>query len=350
MRAQRGSRRGLRAVAAALAALALVLAPTALDGTRAAFSATTSNAGDEMATAQLQPPSTLSATQSCASTPTITRRPFRGGAGTTTVTAAIPTGTTTGDVMLAQIAYPGGPETITAPSGWTLLLTTSSGTRLTSAIYWKAATAAEPSVTFSRPAGSTGDFALGVVTYVGARLSVPTVHGSGAGTGTTATTPSPSTTGTTTEVTHFLTQRQGLLSVPADTAQVYSGSTSSTTAAVGLVAAAETFPGPGALPTRTATSTTSDAWVAQTVVLRRVAGTPTAGLAWTASPSSWGSGYQLARQVGGSTQSTGTVADPATTSTTDGPLVNGTTYTFRLAAYRGSWRSTAVTASLTPDC
>ena len=60
--------------------------------------------------------------------------------GTTSVSVAVPTGTTTGDVMLAQIAYHDSGETITAPSGWTLLTSGSSGTQVTSGIYWKAAT------------------------------------------------------------------------------------------------------------------------------------------------------------------------------------------------------------------
>lgn len=354
MRTQRRTRprgRGLRAAVsvAGLAALGLVVAPATLAGARATFSATTSDAGDALATAQLQPPSNLSVTQSCTSTPTITHRTYSGAVGTTSVSVAVPTGTTSGDVMLAQIAYPDGAETITAPSGWTLLMSVSSGTRVTSAIYWKAATSSEPSVVFSR-SGSIGDFSLGVNTYVGARLSAPTVYGSATGTGTVATTPSLSTTGTTTDITHFLTQRQGLFPVPSGTTQLYDGWSSGSSTAEGLTAADETFAGPGTIPTRTSTSSASDAWIAQTVVLRRVAGTPTAGLAWTASTSTWGSGYLLDRQVGGTTQTTRTLSGVSTTSTTDGPLTNATSYTFRLTTYLANWRSTAVTASLTTNC
>jgi hypothetical protein len=54
--------------------------------------------------------------------------------------------------------------------------------------------------------------------------------------------------------------------------------------------------------------------------------------------------------VGGSVTSTKTVTPLSATSTTDGPLVNGTAYTFRLRAYRGSWVSTDVTGTLTPAC
>lgn len=354
MRTQRGTRprgRGLRpALLAGAAALGLLLASAGFPGARASFFAITSNSGASLATDQLQPPSSLSVTQSCTSTPAITNRTFTYDIGITSVSASVPSGTTTGDVMLAQIAYPAGAEAITAPSGWTLLMSTSSGTRITSAIYWKAATASEPPVVFSRPAGSTGDFVVVINTYVGARLSAPTVYGGVTGTGPGTATPSLTTTGTTTAITHFLTQRQGLFAVPASTSQLYRGSTSSSTTSEGLTSATETFAGPGAIPIRTSTSSTSDAWVAQSVVLRRVAGTPTANLAWTASTSTWGSGYLLDRQVGGSTLSTKPVPGVSTTSTTDGPLTNGTAYTFRLRTYLGSWRSTPVTAGLTTNC
>src|SRR3954452_10319753 len=119
MRAQRGPRRGRRALLAATAAppaaLALVLAPATLDGTRATFSATTANAGDELATNQLQPPSGLTVTKTCAAAPAITHRTATGAQGTTSVTLPLPLGTTAGDLLMAQIVYADGAETITAP-------------------------------------------------------------------------------------------------------------------------------------------------------------------------------------------------------------------------------------------
>lgn len=39
-----------------------------------------------------------------------------------------------------------------------------------------------------------------------------------------------------------------------------------------------------------------------------------------------------------------------TTTVTDPGLVNGTTYTYRIWAYRGSWVSPSVTTTLTPNC
>jgi hypothetical protein len=39
-----------------------------------------------------------------------------------------------------------------------------------------------------------------------------------------------------------------------------------------------------------------------------------------------------------------------TTTVTDPGLVNGTTYTYRVWTYRGSWVSPDVTTTLTPSC
>jgi hypothetical protein len=336
---------------AAATALGLVVVPASLGGAHAAFSATTANAGDALATAQLQPPAGLTATQSCTSTPTITRRAYSGTVGTTSVSLPLPNGTSQNDVLLAVIAYHDGAETITAPSAWTLLSSASSGTQITSAIYWKAVGPSEPSpVVFSRPAGSTGDMGAALIDYTGARLSAPVVYGSATGVGQTATTPSLSTTGTTTEITHFLTKNQEVLPAPTGTSSIYGGMTSGTTTSEGMTAADETFTGPGSIPVRTSTSATSTQWIAQTVVLRRVAGVPTAHLAWTASPSSWATGYLLDRQVGGSTQTTLTINGASAASTTDGPLTDATAYTYRLTAYRGTWRSSSVTTALTTNC
>lgn len=357
MRTQRPStpgRRGLRAALVAGAALGVVVALAGLGGAQAAFSATTANPGDAFATAQLQPPSGLSVTQSCTSPPTITHRPYSAATGTggvTSISIAPPTGTSAGDVLIAQIAYRDGAETITTPSGWTQVTTGSSGTQITSTIYWKVAGAGETAAVFSRPAGSPGDMGGSIIAYVGASTSTPVAVGA-TGVGTTATAPSVTTAAPTTEVTRFLTKRQDALPAPALTTQIYSSTTTGGPAGLGGTAADETFAGPGTIPSRSSTSSTSlsSEWVAQTVVLQRPPGTPTANLSWTASPSTWGTGYLLDRQVAGSTQASQTLAGVATTSATDGPLVTGTTYTYRLTTYRSSWRSSSVTATLTPNC
>ena len=39
-----------------------------------------------------------------------------------------------------------------------------------------------------------------------------------------------------------------------------------------------------------------------------------------------------------------------TTTASDTGLANGTTYTYRVRAYRGAWVSSDVTSTLTPSC
>lgn len=352
MRAQRGSRRGLRAVAAALAALALVLAPTALDGTRAAFSATTSNAGDELATRQLQPPSGLTVTPSCAAAPAITYRSATTDVGTTSVTLPMPAGTTAGDLLLAHVAYHDGAQTLTAPSGWALLGQTPNSTNVTSAVYWKVAATGEPGAAFRHPDSSSGVlFAGGVTAFRGARPVAPQFTGV-VGSSSTVTTPSLTTTTANVQVVHLFSKTQGPLDPASGATNFYGTATGSGDGVhVGIRGAGETFAGPGSTPTRSATAATSSRWVAQAVVLQRAAGTPSANLSWTVSPSSWAGGYEFTREAGGGVQETQPVTGVATTSATSGPLVNGTSYTFRLSTSRGTWRSSAVTAApFTPNC
>ena len=85
------------------------------------------------------------------------------------------------------------------------------------------------------------------------------------------------------------------------------------------------------------------------MALRQAPGTPSAVLSWTPSPSSWADGYRGERVVGGTVQRSSTLP-MGTTTVTDTGLVNGTTYTYRLWAYRGSWVSTVQTTTLTPSC
>jgi hypothetical protein len=342
----------LRVALVALAGALSLLAPASLSPTSAAFTATTADPANRLAADALQPPSGLTATQSCTVTPAVTHRTPTTATGTTSISLAVPTGTTAGDILLAHVAYRSGAATITTPSGWTRLLENTSGTQVTSAVYWKTATSSETSAVFSRPAGSSGDMAGGLVAYTGAHLTAPvSTYGGATGTGVTATTPSLTTTATTVAAVHFLTKRQEDLPVPAGTTPLYQGMSGTGTATEGLTASDETVAGPGvASHTSTSTAGFSAEWIAQTVVLRRAAGTPSAVLSWTDSSSTWASGYVLDRVVGGAVLATRTVTPVGTRSTTDGPLVDGTAYTFRLTTYQGTWRSTTVTVSLTPAC
>ena len=119
----------------------------------------------------------------------------------------------------------------------------------------------------------------------------------------------------------------------------------------GVSAGDVSFAGPGATPVRSSTSpsTFSSEWIGQTLALRPIPQQPAATLNWTATPSSWATGYRGERLVSGTVQRSSTLP-MGTTTVTDTGLVNGTTYTYRIWAYRGTWVSTAVTATLTPSC
>jgi hypothetical protein len=91
-------------------------------------------------------------------------------------------------------------------------------------------------------------------------------------------------------------------------------------------------------------------WLGQDVVIHPVAGTPSASVSWTATPSSWATGYLVERLLGGTTQSSQTIVPVSTPSATDGQLVNGTAYSYRVRSYRATWNSTWATAAFTPSC
>lgn len=72
-------------------------------------------------------------------------------------------------------------------------------------------------------------------------------------------------------------------------------------------------------------------------------------LSWTATPSSWAGGYEIARSltVGGPYTVIAAVSGVTTTSYDDGPLSFSTTYYYAVRSTRNVWRSTDVMASRT---
>jgi hypothetical protein len=292
--------------------------------------------------------------QSCTATAAVTHGTAGGGTGTTSVSITPPPAAA-GDLLVAHIAQRGGIETVTPPAGWTQLRQDSSGTAgsgnaVTSEIFWKTAVAGEPQAVFSRSASSTTQMAGGMIAFTGVPSNPIVASNAATGSTATATTPSVTTTLTSTEVVHFLSKRDDKLPAPGGTTSIGSLA-SGTGSTVGITAADETFPGAGTVTGRTATSSGNLAseWVAQSIVIRRVAGTPSATLSWATSSSTWATGYELTRTGGGST-TTQTVSGSTTTSTTNGPLTNATSYSYQLTATRGSWRSSAAATGFTTNC
>ena len=354
---QRLSRRAGRSRRALLVrlcvGLAVLLLPATFPLTAASFTGSTADDGNSVAAAEVAAPSGLGVTQSCSPAATIAFRAASSATGVDSLTLPTPSGTTAGDVLVAQVANRYTAYTLTAPSGWTLVRRDTSGSAVTSAVFWRVATSSEPaSATFSLSGTSGVQTVGGVVAYSGVRASSPVdVSGVSAGVGDTATTPSVTTTVANTRVVHLLTKRQETLPAPTGTTQRWRLISGTGTATEGATAGDEPFVGPGSTAGRTSTAGTFQAeWLAQTVALRPANGTPSANLTWTASPSTWATGYRLERSVGATVQATSTVTPISATSATDGPLVNGTTYSYRLWAYYGTWTSPAITATLTPSC
>jgi hypothetical protein len=338
---------GARAVGL-VAALGLLVAVLALPPVHTAFSATRGTLPSSLATDRLQPPAGLTVTQTCTYAPIV----LQGSPSSTKVSPlelSSPSGTLAGDVLVAQVAYY-GTSTVPAPSGWTrVVLPDTSGGVVTSAVYWKVAVTNEPVASFTRPDTTTGDMVGGIVGYRGVSGSDPIAAVGGAtGSGDTATSSSTvSTTATGAVVVHLLT-RSGTVGPPAPggTSPLWTNNSDSES----VTASYESLAGPGTVPQRTSTTSGSTtAWIAQTVVLRPALQQVGASLSWTPTPSTWADGYKGERVVGSVVYGPTTVPSGTTTASDTG-LTNGTTYTYRVRAYRGAWVSPDVTSTLTPSC
>ena len=331
-----------------VAALGLLVAVLALPSVDTAFSATRGTLPSSLATDRLQPPGGLTVTQTCTYAPIV----LQGSPSSTKVSPlelSPPTGTLAGEVLVAQVAYY-GTSTVPPPSGWTrVVLPDTSGGVVTSAVYWKVAVTGELNASFTRPDTTSGDMVGGIVGYRGVSGSSPIAAVGGAtGSGDIATSSSTvSTTATGTVVVHLLT-RSGTVRPPTlgGTSQLWTNNSDSES----VTASYESFAGPGTVPQRTSTTSSSTtAWIAQTVVLRPALQQVGASLSWGPTPSTWADGYKGERVVGGVVYGPTTVPYGTTTASDTG-LANGTTYTYRVRAYRGAWVSSDVTSTLTPSC
>ncbi|PRY49317.1 hypothetical protein LY71_10693 [Geodermatophilus tzadiensis] len=347
-RSRRPRRLPRRALAATAGALALLVLTVVFPGASARFTAVTANPAGVWTTDGVAAPTGFSAATACVTTP-IVFRDVTTATGTEVLTLPVPAGTAAGDLLVVHITHNWTGAPFSTPAGWTHVRTDSSGNAIISALYWKKA-AGESSATFSFPTGSSVRMGGALAAYTGADTTTPVdAHTGQAGTGTTATTPAVTTATAGTLVLRLISH--AAQPSPAPTGTTPRWAVGPVSGLGGYSAGEEQVAGAGPVSSRSSPSTgTSAAWVGQTVALRRAPGTPSASLSWTASPSTWATGYRLERSSGGTVQSTRSITPVETTSATEGPLVNGTAYSFRLWAHRGTWTSSVVTASLTPSC
>jgi hypothetical protein len=324
--------------------------------TSGAFWSAAANDGNNWSADTLAPPSGFSVTQSCSSvSETIAFRGATSGGGTEgALTIARPSGVVAGDVLIAQVANRGMGTVATAPPGWTVVrtdLSGASGASVRSTVYWRVATGSEPA-SYTWTLSESAHIAGGIAAYTGVSTASPVdVAGGRVGSSITATTPQVTTTVAGTRLVHLFVKRQEILPTPSGTSLRWALVSGSGAQHIGATGVDEGFAGPGTTPARSTSGSTTFEWAAQTVALRPHS-TVTAGASasWTATPSTFATGYKLRRYVGTTLENEQVITPRTTTTATDSPLVNGTAYTYKLVAYHGNWSSPELTAPLTPAC
>jgi subtilisin family serine protease len=94
------------------------------------------------------------------------------GAGGSTLSITVPAGTSSGDVMLAQVVVRTAGNVITPPVGWSLVLRQDSGSSISTASYVKVAGASEPA-SYTWTFGTAGEASGGIASYIGVNTSTP---------------------------------------------------------------------------------------------------------------------------------------------------------------------------------
>jgi hypothetical protein len=213
------------------------------------------------------------------------------------------------------------------------------------------------SYTFANASGDTTQQAVGAIqAYRGVNTTNPVdAHGGASDAVGNDDLVSPSVT-TTRAGTRLLSlvgafgNNQGPATPPGTMTERYERTEVSETGVVEILGelADQTLATAGASGTRTTSIPATDASVAQALALRPDVGEPSAHLTWTPSSTPGVQGYLVERRIGATLDATHTVTPGSASSYTDGPLVAGTTYSYRVIAYRGSWRSAPVTTTFTP--
>ena len=182
-------------------------------------------------------------------------------------TLARPANVTAGDLLLAGLEIDADPVTVTGPPGWTRALDTrtlTSGGAFHAQVWWKVATATEPtSYTWGVPSGVYTN--IGLVTYMNIDQSAPIDVAAGRDAGSTATPTTPSVTTSLPNdmlVAFFVNYSFGGFTAGSGMTQRFNFD--STTAQDAIQTAA------GASGTKTATNTTVGNTAAQLVALRPV--------------------------------------------------------------------------------
>lgn len=180
-----------------------------------------------------------------------------------------------GDFLIAQVAY-SATGTITAPEGWTVIDVTTHPTRpIMQGVYWRAASASEPSTySFGLESGKSDTAAGAIAVYAGIDLADP-IDAFGSQTTDTSTdvvAPSLVTSQADTTLVAFFTVRDdGAFVPPTDMAEQWDRSSAGGVGAIGetVIAGADQLAADvGSTGTRVATASASDGGIGHLVALR----------------------------------------------------------------------------------
>jgi uncharacterized protein YbdZ (MbtH family) len=94
------------------------------------------------------------------------------GAGGATLTIGLPAGTTSGDVMVAQLIVQTAGNRITPPAGWNMVLRQDSSSAIATATYVKVAGSSEPA-SYTWSFGTAGQASGGIASYIGVDTTTP---------------------------------------------------------------------------------------------------------------------------------------------------------------------------------
>ena len=220
---------------------------------------------------------------------------------------------------------------------------------ISSVVYWKRMSSADPRTytwtTDTRDVRTVG----GLVAYSGVHATTP-IDAVAAATGasSTATTPSIVTTVAHTRVLRLLHKNEDVPVAPAGTTQRWSTESTSGSGRNGIALGDEAVAAVGPSATRSWTSSENNEWIGVSIALKP-SPIPLITAAWTPSTSAYATVQKLERWQAATMEVQQTLAD-TTTTTSDGPLVNGATYTYRIRAQRTNWQSANTTATLTTGC
>ncbi|MCH6199884.1 T9SS type A sorting domain-containing protein [Aquiflexum sp. LQ15W] len=190
------------------------------------------------------------------------------GSGTGSGSVTRPTGTTTGDLLIAGFMFESGTDaTLSIPTGWTLIRRTDQSSNVGMATYFRIATSGEPASYAFR---ASGKWAVGISRISGANQTSPIAVSNGNSSSSSSTSvvaPTVTTTAANQLVLAFYTNKKNGTYIPdSGTTERYDAPNTSEGIPSNMLAT-YVQAAAGTTGTKTATASESETWVAQQIVV-----------------------------------------------------------------------------------